>query len=74
MISFPPPVDMASSDDHKTNVRSLKIEAHISENGVKNIKQFLEKEMNAWKEVEVNIAVTGDSGAGKSSFINEIRG
>ena len=65
---------MASSDDHKTNARAQRIQAHISEHGVENIKEFLENELNAWKEVEVNIAVTGDSGAGKSTFINEIRG
>ena len=68
---------MASSDHHKTNLSVQKrqmIEDHISRNGVENIKQVLENELNAWKEVEVNIAVTGDSGAGKSTFINEIRG
>ena len=65
---------MASSDHHQTNLRAQKMEDYISRNGVANIKQFLENELKAWKEVEVNIAVTGDSGAGKSTFINEIRG
>eukprot|EP00090_Calanus_glacialis_P018086 TRINITY_DN28041_c0_g1_i1.p1 TRINITY_DN28041_c0_g1~~TRINITY_DN28041_c0_g1_i1.p1 ORF type:complete len:428 (-),score=101.39 TRINITY_DN28041_c0_g1_i1:24-1307(-) len=32
------------------------------------------KKLNEWKEVEVHIAVVGQSGAGKSSFINAIRG
>ena len=69
-----PPVNMASSHGHKTRNRVQKIQDHISRNGVANIKQFLENELKLWKEVEVNIAVTGDSGAGKSTFINAIRG
>lgn len=34
----------------------------------------LKTRIDGWKDVEVHIAITGDSGAGKSSFINAIRG
>lgn len=35
--------------------------------------EFKRGKRDKWAKVEVNIAVTGDSGAGKSSFINAIR-
>ena len=47
---------------------------YISQNGCKNIDTFLKPILNMWREVEVNIAVTGDAGAGKSSFINALLG
>lgn len=42
--------------------------------GREGLKDFLNKKLNAWKETPVQIAVVGQSGAGKSSFINTIRG
>ena len=47
---------------------------YISKNGCKNIDTFLKPILDKWQEVEVNIAVTGDSGAGKSTFINALLG
>ncbi|CAB4044029.1 interferon-inducible GTPase 5-like, partial [Paramuricea clavata] len=38
------------------------------------IKELLQARLTQWKDVEVKFGVTGDSGAGKSSFINAIRG
>ena len=38
------------------------------------IKELLKARLIQWKDVEVKFGVTGDSGAGKSSFINAIRG
>ena len=38
------------------------------------LKALLEKKLNEWKRTPVHIAVVGQSGAGKSSFINTIRG
>ena len=32
------------------------------------------RQEDAWKNVELNVLITGDSGAGKSSFINAVRG
>ena len=46
---------------------------YINQNGFKDIDKILKPMLDKWREVEVNIAVTGDSGAGKSSFINAIR-
>ena len=38
-----------------------------------SIATFFKSKMDGWKDVKVDIAITGDSGAGKSSFINTIR-
>jgi predicted GTPase len=49
------------------------IQGHIEEHGKSEIKEFLTK-LGRWKDVEINIGVTGNSGVGMSSFINAIRG
>ena len=49
------------------------LEKEIEVSGVSNIEEFFRKRLEKWREVEVNIAITGDSGSGKSSFINTIR-
>ena len=48
----------------------------VEKNGLRNpdsIAKFFKSKMDGWKDVKVDIAITGDSGAGKSSFINTIR-
>ena len=60
-------------DDDWVEVEKEEFKREIDENGVSNIEEFLRKRLEKWREVEVNIAVTGDSGVGKSSFINAIR-
>ena len=49
------------------------IKGYVEEHGLSRIKEFFKKKLQRWQEVEVNIAITGDSGVGKSSFINAIR-
>ena len=49
------------------------IQGFLDENGVSNIEQFFKNKLEGWRDVEVNIAISGSSGAGKSSFINAIR-
>ena len=49
----------------------------VEKNGLRNpgfIAKLFKSKMDGWQEVKVDIAITGDSGAGKSSFINTIRG
>ena len=49
----------------------------VEKNGLRNpssIAKFFKSTMDGWQEVKVDIAITGDSEAGKSSFINTIRG
>ena len=45
----------------------------VDENGISNIEEFFKNKLEGWRDVEVNIAISGSSGAGKSSFINAIR-
>jgi len=41
--------------------------------GVEGCRRFLEGKQEKWKNVPLNVAVIGNSGVGKSSFINAIR-
>lgn len=61
-------------EDEYVKVEMEELKHEINVNGVSNIEEFLRKRLERWREVEVNIAVSGESGAGKSSFINSIRG
>jgi len=54
-------------------IEMAELKKGIEESGVSNIEEFFRKRLEKWREVEVNIAITGDSGSGKSSFINAIR-
>ena len=55
-------------------VNQEEIKEYIKRNGVSGIEEFFKMQLERWKEVEVNIGITGRSGVGKSSFINAIRG
>ena len=46
---------------------------HINEHGLENIQQFMRTELDDLDTCRVNIAITGQSGAGKSSLINVLR-
>ena len=47
---------------------------YIKENGVSGIEEFLRKKLQRIKDVKIRFGITGDSGTGKSAFINAIRG
>ena len=48
------------------------VQGYVDENGVSNIEEFFKNKLEGWRDVEVNIAISGSSGAGKSSFINAV--
>ena len=60
-------------EDDYVKIEMEELQHEIDESGVSNIEEFLRKRLERWREVEVNLAITGDSGSGKSSFINAIR-
>ena len=62
-------------DDEEWELVSMKdVKGYVEEHGVSGIEDFFKTKLGRWKDVEVNIGVTGNSGVGKSSFINAIRG
>lgn len=46
----------------------------LKNHGVNGFDQFLEQRLDTWRNYELNIAVVGSSGVGKSTFINSFRG
>ena len=54
---------------------ALEFQKEVEKNGLRldSIPKFFKSKMDGLKDVELQIAITGDSGAGKSSFINTIR-
>jgi len=49
------------------------VKAAWSARGVEDCRRLLEEKRDEWKNVSLNVAVIGNSGVGKSSFINAIR-
>ena len=52
---------------------SSELETSFKKNGMDGIQRFVDQRLGAWKSVRVNVAVTGQSGSGKSLFINTFR-
>ena len=50
------------------------LEAEIQNKGIEAAQQAVKKELDEWKEIHISLAIIGDSGVGKSHFINAIRG
>lgn len=46
----------------------------FDDGGAAAVKLFLDRELNDWKNVKINVAIFGTSGTGKSSFINTVLG
>ena len=70
VITYAPQINMEIPP--MLTIKDKQVRDHISQNGCKNIDKFLKPILDKWREVEVNIVVTGDTGAGKSSFINAL--
>ncbi|XP_053374290.1 T-cell-specific guanine nucleotide triphosphate-binding protein 2-like [Mercenaria mercenaria] len=53
--------------------KAIKAKDFFSSKGVVGLHQYLKDELETLKNVDINLAVTGSSGTGKSSFINAVR-
>ena len=49
------------------------VREHIHKHGVSGIDKIFKAKLEGWKDVQINIGVIGNSGVGKSSFVNAIR-
>ena len=50
------------------------VEKHVKKHGVNGIEEILMANLKRWEDVEIRFGITGDSGVGKSSFVNAVRG
>ena len=41
--------------------------------GIVGVQRMMNQKLDRWKEVTINLAILGESGVGKSSFVNAIR-
>ena len=56
------------------DLRIKQVSKYIHDNGMSDEQVFFEEKLEEWRNEEITVAVAGDSGTGKSSFINAIRG
>lgn len=66
--------DASSSSEHESVHMKNVYSEYIKKHGVSGIEERFKAELDDWKNVEIKIGVTGNSGVGKSSLINAIRG
>ncbi|XP_032886843.1 interferon-inducible GTPase 5-like [Amblyraja radiata] len=74
MFPFSQQADQSETPTYFTQEELSKLKSEFETGGVEKIKPLLEKKVKELDNTELNIAVTGDSGAGKSTFINAMRG
>ena len=62
-------------DDFKSwgTISAEELRDYVEQNGVSRVAEYVTSKLDAWKNVVMQFAVCGVSGAGKSTFINRIR-
>ncbi|XP_067676907.1 interferon-inducible GTPase 5-like [Haliotis asinina] len=50
------------------------IRRHVDEHGLSGLPGKVQEKMRAWRNIPLSVAVVGESGVGKSTFINSVRG
>ena len=59
------------SSDEMKNAEEL--QDYVRQHGVSGLAEHVSSKINDWKKTEIQFAVCGVSGSGKSSFINCVR-
>ena len=55
-------------------INTKELQDYVKQNGVSKVAEYVTNRLDDWKNVVVHFAVCGVSGAGKSTFINRMRG
>ena len=55
-------------------INTEELQDYVKLNGVSRVEEYVASRLDDWRNVVVHSAVCGVSEAGKSSFINRIRG
>ena len=55
-------------------INAKELKDYVEKNGVSKVDKYESSRLDDWKNVAVQFVVCGVSGAGKSTFINRIRG
>ena len=55
-------------------INADELQDYVKQNGVSGVDEYVSSKLYDWKNVVIHFAVCGVSGAGKSSFINRVRG
>ncbi len=63
-----PGFDLISDEENRKALEAME------KDGMVSLKKYMDKKLIAWKRVPLNIAITGSTGAGKSTFVNSFRG
>ena len=63
-----------SKDQEYKSEEFQEAKRQIEEKGVAGAQAMMKATLIGWKDIKIRIGVTGNSGVGKSSFINAIRG
>ena len=66
--------DVSTPPSDFETIDTAEVQNYVQQHGVRGISEFLKQKLDTWKETEVHLGVTGDTGTGKSSFVNAIRG
>ena len=66
---------MAEAQETNLSVADVnEIRVLFFESGIAGVQRMITEKLGLWKNIKINLAILGNSGAGKSSFINAIRG
>ncbi|KAL8219526.1 UNVERIFIED_CONTAM: hypothetical protein K2H54_026377 [Gekko kuhli] len=64
---------MAASSDESVEKELAELKSRLEQKSLKNVFDGINQELSLLKNTTLNIAVTGNMGAGKSSFVNAFR-